>query len=295
MKILKLIGLTLLTMVVVVGALWLSYGGGGTSVAVIESNKAKELQEEVTDFYAQATAWSQASYDSLSVQEIGQYSKQEQISTDEETLLINHLNNAATNNVVQLLKDEFRKPDCRASRVANLSAGVQFLQSKMGKNDSRLSEMDKCCRVYSDVRRFVGGTFTYEPHFSGRSWTPFSTLHQATVSRRDAFRADAYYVKYLSGITALSSGLSAVPEKSMKGRTRYYEQLERRIEAYYEDIATLSADDVRVFRDEIYRRFSEEAGSNSAASSRLWHCYNRLKKRLNQPSDSEGLAKRSSY
>lgn len=269
MKIVKLFAIALGMLTIVVGALWLSYGGSSSHRATIKNDKAREIQQQISRHYAEATSWDQQAYETEEA-DIAQYAAQDIITSEEKTLLNNHLSNAATNSVEALLMTEFHKPDCAATNVDALMAGVHFLATKMP-GDERLTQLERIHNLYAKIRRFIGGRFRFTPAFDGTSWTAYSAHRATAEQRRDDFRADASYREHLANITELKSGLSAIAGKLDAGRSPYYDALERQIERYFNDIPADEATNAQLLN--VYSAFGREAGSASSATSRLLRYY----------------------
>ena len=282
MKILKLSLIFLATLVVVVGALWLTMGGTSGTASPAQNDLYDRLSKEIPAQWQNMTPWSREAYDNTRT-DLNQKKDAELLTIDQCSLLEDLLRNNAINRLFLLAKEEFAKPDCQADIVRAFNNEAKRLNAERADKE-RLQKLCSIYTLYTNIRKFVGSSLTYTPRFDGERWTSLNTHRDNALRQAQAYRSNALYTEYLSHIDGFAEGLTdaTVRNKVEKGRARYYAALSNRIIEHFESIKSPTSDDAdklksiyNAYRREypqgssalfsFYRKFQSEAGSEHNA------------------------------
>lgn len=230
MKALKLILLFAVILVGVVAAFF--FGTGGTIADLWPKDKPDNIQKLVAEFendWKSAGDWDEKTFN-YHCEMI------KQLSVKYDTKSLQDLNTeTAVRLVTEKIFAEWKKPSCSKAVVDKYYHAIGVIESK--DNNAAANPDFKTIKsvyaTYKEIIAFVNTRIGLTPSFNGSSWNSYSNYSASMKNKVSAYKSNANYNAYLSGITALSSGLNAIPGKVDAGRASFYNSLAQKIISYF--------------------------------------------------------------
>lgn len=231
MKAIKLILLFAVILVGVVAAFF--FGTGGTIADLWPKSKPDNIQKLVAEFeddWKAAGDWNEKVFTE-------HCEMIQQMSVKYDTKALQDLNTeTAVRLVTEKIFAEWKKPSCSKAVVDKYYHAIGVIESK--DNNAAANPDFKTIKsvyaTYKEIIAFVNTRIGLSPGFNGSGWNSYSNYSTSIKNKVSAYKSNANYNAYLSGITALSIGLNAIPEKVDAGRASFYSSLAQSIISHFE-------------------------------------------------------------
>ena len=254
MKALKLMGVFVLIVGIIAGAIYLPNLIDRLDSDRVETDDVtlKTLVDNIDKEWEIEQRWNKDLYKSHR-NLISQYKSD--LSEDASKLALDGLDIKASKILWSEIKKEFAKRDCSYKKVLTLQDGANYVKKKSTAPNADMDELQKSVSTYRTIYYFAKSAHKCNVKFDGDRWSTdvkknrksaeyksFAEYERDILSYRENHINNIYYKKYLNGITELKNGLNEknVKDKLAKARESFYNDLTNLIISYYEQVERTS-------------------------------------------------------
>lgn len=247
MKILKLLGIFIVVLGIIIGALYLKSAltdSDSDDIKILLPDNASEQRVEMEDFWNRAEDWDAKHFEA-------------EYSHIQQCLRANYIDHAAANQLSSLLCNlvinrmhslqvgEYHKSDCNIGIVKGYMKGIDAVCQKLSSynNDDRVRQLRAIEKLYDEISTFAKSSFIPGNNLSenedgSHRWFDYDSYAKGRRQKAADYRSDSTYLQFLNNITALKNGITdeSVNSRLSKGKKSYGSALAKAIVAAYEGI-----------------------------------------------------------
>ena len=247
MKILKLLGIFIVVLGIVIGALYIKSAltdADSDDIKIILPDNVTDQRAEMEDFWNRAEDWDAKHFEA-------------EYSHIQQCLHANYIDHAAANQLTSLLCNlvinrmhglqvgEYHKSDCNIGIVKGYMKGINAVCQKLSSynNDDRVRQLRDIEKLYDEISTFGKSSFIPGNNLSenadgSHQWLDYDSYAKGRRQKAADYRENSTYLEFLKNITVLKNGISeeSVNSRLTKGKKSYGSALANAIAAAYEAI-----------------------------------------------------------
>ena len=247
MKILKLLGIFIVVLGIVIGALYIKSAltdADSDDIKIILPDNVTDQRAEMEDFWNRAEDWDSKHFEA-------------EYSHIQQCLHANYIDHAAANQLTSLLCNlvinrmhglqvgEYNKSDCNIGIVKGYMKGIDAVCQKLSSynNDDRVRQLRDIEKLYDEISTFGRSSFIPGNNLSenadgSHQWLDYDSYAKGRRQKAADYRENSTYLEFLKNITVLKNGISeeSVNSRLTKGKKSYGSALANAIAAAYEAI-----------------------------------------------------------
>ena len=247
MKILKLLGIFIVVLGIVIGALYIKSAltdADSDDIKIILPDNVTDQRAEMEDFWNRAEDWDSKHFEA-------------EYSHIQQCLHANYIDHAAANQLTSLLCNlvinrmhglqvgEYNKSDCNIGIVKGYMKGIDAVCQKLSSynNDDRVRQLRNIEKLYDEISTFgrsscIPGNNLSENADGSHQWLDYDSYAKGRRQKAADYRENSTYLEFLKNITVLKNGISeeSVNSRLTKGKKSYGSALANAIAAAYEAI-----------------------------------------------------------
>ena len=247
MKILKLLGIFIVVLGIVIGALYIKSAltdADSDDIKIILPDNVTDQRAEMEDFWNRAEDWDAKHFEA-------------EYSHIQQCLHANYIDHAAANQLTSLLCNlvinrmhglqvgEYHKSDCNIGIVKGYMKGIDAVCQKLSSynNDDRVRQLRNIEKLYDEISTFGRSSFIPGNNLSenadgSHQWFDYDSYAKGRRQKAADYRENSTYLEFLKNITMLKNGISeeSVNSRLTKGKKSYGSALANAIAAAYEAI-----------------------------------------------------------
>ena len=247
MKILKLLGIFIVVLGIVIGALYIKSAltdADSDDIKIILPDNVTDQRAEMEDFWNRAEDWDAKHFEA-------------EFSHIQQCLHANYIDHAAANQLTSLLCNlvinrmhglqvgEYNKSDCNIGIVKGYMKGIDAVCQKLSSynNDDRVRQLRNIEKLYDEISTFGKSSFIPGNNLSenadgSHQWLDYDSYAKGRRQKAADYRENSTYLEFLKNITVLKNGISeeSVNSRLTKGKKSYGSALANAIAVAYEAI-----------------------------------------------------------
>ena len=247
MKILKLLGIFIVVLGIVIGALYIKSAltdADSDDIKIILPDNVTDQRAEMEDFWNRAEDWDAKHFEA-------------EYSHIQQCLHANYIDHAAANQLTSLLCNlvinrmhglqvgEYHKSDCNIGIVKGYMKGIDAVCQKLSSynNDDRVRQLRDIEKLYDEISTFGKSSFIPGNNLSenadgSHQWLDYDSYAKGRRQKAADYRENSTYLEFLKNITVLKNGISeeSVNSRLTKGKKSYGSALANAIAVAYEAI-----------------------------------------------------------
>ena len=247
MKILKLLGIFIVVLGIVIGALYIKSAltdADSDDIKIILPDNVTDQRAEMEDFWNRAEDWDSKHFEA-------------EYSHIQQCLHANYIDHAAANQLTSLLCNlvinrmhglqvgEYNKSGCNIGIVKGYMKGIDAVCQKLSSynNDDRVRQLRNIEKLYDEISTFGRSSFIPGNNLSenadgSHQWLDYDSYAKGRRQKAADYRENSTYLEFLKNITVLKNGISeeSVNSRLTKGKKSYGSALANAIAAAYEAI-----------------------------------------------------------